>query len=267
MNANFAPKTNQRSSYFSQFIFYNIIWWAMYAFVYYTVKIKANKKIQLEIKTRIVPIFHGLFATFMSLNYILKNGFDFTMPANSESDLILFVSLTYFIHDGIVYAYIGFMDKKLFLHHLITISCIVYTLTPGNLVTPFCIALFLAESSNFAMNIRSILFFLNLKFTIIYEIFDIIYLSFYLVCRGLIAPFYIYRLYIHPEVPLMFVLFGLAIFLQSVGFMKIMIIIIKKKILNYQTRKSKGIPYWWFNINPKLLELDYIRKKIESEIF
>ena len=108
---------------------------------------------------------------------------------------------------------------------------------------------------------------MNMKFTILYEIFDIIYLSIYLVCRGIMAPVVIYKIYAEPKVSNIILIFAVSIFIQSLGFMKIMLIIIKKKYLHYLVRKSKGISYWWFNINPKLLELDYVRKKIDDGIF
>ena len=117
------------------------------------------------------------------------------------------------------------------------------------------------------MHLRVILKTFKMRYTAIYEFLEIIYLTIYIFARGALGAILFYDTWSQPITPIFVKMSCTGIWLQSIFYIKDMFGIIKRKLIQFNERKTKNISYWWLAENPKLSNLSYYKKEIRDKIF
>ena len=256
---------NDRS--FHLFCFFKTLWWSIYLVGRWLITLPSKPQLTEEIQIRITPLFHGLFSFIFSMVFLCKYGFDLTLATNHLSDTLVQSSLAFFLYDFILCVLIRYKDPKTYFHHACAIGCLIYTFFPSSFVMPIIYGLFLGEASNFAMNCRFILNCLDLRYTMLYELMDSLYIVTYMLCRGIGGSILMFSIFMNPHLSNVIFAFGMALLIQSIYFMNIMHKILMKKFLHLKIRKEHDVRYWWLNVNPKVLDLEYTKKKNKLKTF
>jgi hypothetical protein len=243
------------------------MWLSIYVIIHLTLKTKLTLIQELDMKNRIVSIFHGLASFGLSLYYLIVKDFDLDTPMDYFSSGIICLSFSYFLYDLIACLFYGLWDMKLVIHHVLCVAGLLalFIYKQGFFV---CVAgLMLAEASNLPMHVRCICRNFGMKHTKICEYSETLYMIIYIIFRGIFAPIlFILSLYA-PTCPLFISLVLLGILVQSFMFIGTMIQIMKKKIRNSKERKDKKVELLWFEVNPKIYTLDYAQSGKKDNIF
>ena len=114
------------------------------------------------------------------------------------------------------------------------------------------------------MNSRGILRAKRKRHTALHEVLECLYFAIYIVFRGLMAPYNLYSCASCPNISVFLTLMCFFISLQSWFFMTKMTKILKKKVLEYEERKNKGVSLWWMEVNPALRSLTSTKSPIKE---
>ena len=247
--------------------FYFLIWGSFFAIVHNVFTFNKSRKTDLDIKTRVVAIVHGLLSFILSSIFIFHFGFDLDMENTALTTNFVTLSLGYFIYDLVACVWSDLCDSKLVIHHMLVFTGFLYPLLTGRGIFGGIVGLALAESSNFCMNLRMILKMYGLRHTLLFEALDLVYLFTYIIARGGLGSVVVFLTVTHKNTPLLIKLVCLGIFVQSLTFISIMLKILRKKVKEKAERESKEIELFWFSFNPMLTKLDYMNKKSEANIF
>jgi len=225
-----------------------------------------SKKKADDMKNRIISIFHGLFAFFVSGYHIYRDNPQYDQQATPIQHMILLTSAAYFTYDFAACVYYGLSDMALVLHHTLCIMGILSCEMTNNGTTAI-ILLFLAEVSNFPMHSRVILRQLKMRYTKLYELADCLYLIAYIIARGVFMTRLAFTALPVAETPITprVALFG--IWAQSIYFINEMRSILKTKVKQYKERSQKGISLNWLNENERLHELSYFKNEGKDKVF
>jgi len=227
---------------------------------------KISKREADDLRNRIISIFHGLFAFFVSGYHIYNDNPQYADKATPIQHLILLTSGAYFLYDTIACHYYGLSDLSLFIHHgMCTVGIIACEMT--NNATTALIGLFWAEISNCPMHVRVILRTLKMRYTKIFEFSESFYLVTYMICRGIFCTHLAITATPVSETPILIRLVCLGLWIQSLFFIYEMFGILKRKLKQYKERSQKKISYFWFTDNPKLSELSYYKTEAKDKIF
>jgi hypothetical protein len=266
MELSFIKNDNFKESLFQIGYFFSL--WNIFYFVIHKVFLfSKTRKIDLDIKNRIVSIMHGTLSFLFSTIFIYHFGINFDLPIDILSTKLVSLSLGYFLYDLIACLWLGLWDSKLIIHHILAISGFFFPFIAGKGIFAGIIGLFMAESSNFPMHFRVILKQLGLRHTKAYELFDDMYFAIYIFARGICSPIFCIMSFFSKDTPLFICFVFAAMTVQSLHFIKIMFKILKKKNKEKLERKSKGVELFWTSMNPKIEELSYFKKKSKSNIF
>jgi hypothetical protein len=82
----------------------------------------------------------------------------------------------YFAYDLVAMAYLGLLDKSMFIHHTICITGMSFGLFTGHSADILVSATFVSEISNPAMHVRVVLKILGLRYTKAYETSELTYM-------------------------------------------------------------------------------------------
>jgi len=256
---------DQLMLFFTSLIFWSTFYWLVNSsFTFKTLR----KRDQDDVKNRIVSIAHGLF-TFLATFYHLKNQDPQFGASNTSFQLfILISSLSYFFYDTVACIYYGIYDTGLILHHSMVLLGYGSAILQQYGATEALSGLFFAEVSNFPMHVRAILKTLGLRYTRLYECLELIYMSTYIIARGVFIPIEVVYNCVSAEMcPLIvkFICCGLAG--QSWYYILEMQKILKRKLSQLKERNKKNISYCWLSVNPKLKELSYINTAVRENVF
>lgn len=130
----------------------------------------------LDLRNRIVSVLHGVIVLFMS-------GYN-TYFAHSQcgegntyfEEIIMAFTGGYFAYDLVAMAYLGLLDKSMFIHHNICITGMCFGLFTGHSADILVSATFVSEISNPAMHVRVVLKILGLRYTKAYETSELTYM-------------------------------------------------------------------------------------------
>ena len=247
-------------------ILYQIFWFGQWIII--LLVFKDMKRVDHDTKNRLVSIVHGLGSLIFSIIdlFVYKPSFQ-TMNSNFENNALIF-SISYFVYDTIGCYLIDMADRDLVMHHVVTLvglsSCLYY-----GMGGPYCyFGVFLTEISNFPMHVRKILENIGLRHTILFEYLESAYFALYSVARGLLGPIAIYIAIANWNyTPKAIMLVSALIVFQSCTFIKTMMEIVRLKIGAKKERDAKGVQLWWFHVNPKVHEMEYIKNYEHKKIF
>lgn len=175
---------------------FGIIFWSMlYIIVLNTgiVTKKMDLTDKLDIYNRIVSIVHGYLLTFGCgyefFVFIWKGNYDAGcgQENNDLQKFILCASISYFIYDFLAMAYYGLLDWAMSIHHFVSVLGQVLTLASGHSAILLMCGMFVGEISNPSMHFRMILRHLGLRYTLAYEILEILFIVFYILGRMVVA--------------------------------------------------------------------------------
>ena len=117
------------------------------------------------------------------------------------------------------------------------------------------------------MNSRGILRAKRKRHTALHEVMECSYMALYICFRGFMAPYSIHSCISCRKISVFLTLVCFFITAQSWFFISKMIKILKKKVLEYEERKNKGVSLWWMEVNPALRSLTYFNKITNQGIF
>lgn len=250
--------------FFKQILIYTSMWIGLYITIHYLLPVKHSKKKQTQLHDKLVSLVHGTLTFCFSMYFSYYKNFDFEVTIDFFSAHLISFSLGYFIYDTLQCSVMGLMDSKLAFHHSMCVILFSYIAYDQKGIFLGVIGLGMAESSAFPMNIRGICRLFNMHHTKFLELFEILYFGTYILFRGVISPFLIWAASYSPTTPVFVQLVVIAIFVQSIFFMKTMVSILMKKYREYAERKSKNVGLYWLSKNPKVDTLDYVMKKSKS---
>jgi len=251
-----------------QLILYSAVsWMSICLLIETTISFKfLSKKKAHDLKNRIVSIIHGLYCLILTGYHLFYDQPSYTQQSSDMQHFIVLTSMGYFVYDFIACEFLGISDIGVVVHHSLAIagyaSCEYY----GN-ATMSLVGLFLAEVSNAPMHARAILRTLGKRYTKLYELFELIYLTFYIVARGIFITKMIYDCILISEIPILLRITGLGLWVQSVYYIREMSNILKRKLKQERERKLKGVNYFWLSENPDLSKLSYFKKEAKDVIF
>ena len=217
----------------------------------------------LDLRNRLVSTVHGFFAIILTAyNTFFKAAACGDSNTHFE-DLLLVFSLSYFWYDMLSMAYLGIMDRNMFMHHVFSISGItftVYSSTSGHEVIYGFLA---TEVSNPAMHLRQILRYLGLRYSKSYEAAEYSFAVSYLIARMGGVTHCIANLWLCPSTNLVVRLAGIGLLVQSWGFSFQIMSIMRQRMVEYAERKRKNIRMKWFTALSKeeIAKVDAYQRK------
>ena len=222
----------------------------------------ASTKLTLDTKNRIVSIVHAVIMLVLSIydysfNQEEKCG---AKNSNFQNKMLLF-SCSYFSYDLFACLYLNISDMPMFIHHSLVIvaeySGIIFDSSANEMIR----AMIVAEVSNPAMHIRTIISNYGLKHSKLFLLFEIYYFISYSFAR-LVFGINVCLFTVFCWENLFLVKFsGFLVWAQSLKYCYNMIGITKKRMKELRERNSKQAPLYWLSFNEKLNELDYINKE------
>ena len=244
-----------------------IMWLSTYILIHLTLRSNLKLKQDLDMKNRIVSIFHGLASFGLSLYYIIVKDFDLETPMDYFASGIICLSFSYFLYDLVACLFYGLWDVKLVIHHLLCVFGSLALLVYKRGFFVVVAGLMLAEASNLPMHVRCICRNFGMKHTKICEYSETLYMIIYILFRGVFAPILLIMSFFSPSCPLFISIVLLGLLVQSFFFIRTMIQIMKKKKRNAQERADKKVPLFWFEVNPDIYTLDYTKSGKKDNIF
>ena len=250
---------------------YLLLWTSLYVAIHLLTRFSKDTNIDLDIKNRLISIVHGLAAFLLCLAYICVFGFNFELPKDFWNLSLIALSFAYFTYDLVACLMFGLWDAKLIIHHLFCLSGCSFIIWYGQGMFACIVGLVMAESSNFPMHTRSVLKNLGLRHTRLYFVMDVTYMAIYIIFRGMGGPVFCVMAFMSPSTPIVVAFVFMLILAQSIYFIRVMLKILRKNRLQYKERKAKGVSLFWFSINPKILQMDYVlnkkKKKKDKNVF
>jgi len=235
-------------------------WTVLFLFVNFNLDLdpKLGKRKINDIKNRAVSIVHGLFAFIVSGYHIYRDNPQYAEPASNIQQIIMLTSIAYFLYDFFACAYYGLADTGLVLHHVMCLTGIGSCALMNNATTAIMGLLF-AEVSNFPMHLRCVLRTFKMRYTKLYELAEIMYISTYILARGVGITYLVITAVPVSETPILTRLSCIGLWIQSLYFIYEMNSILQRKVKHYKERCDKDVSYNWFDDNKKLSELSYYR--------
>ena len=247
----------------TMFVYSFIFWWFLYLLIHYFVKIdNKSPKNQIDTNNRLISIIHGLFSIYVSLiDYFQeRSGICGNLNTYYQNNAMI-ISCSYFLYDFIACNLDRISNLAMNLHHLVCIFGFYGAILYNNSATEIMGALLLTEITNPSMHLREILKNYGLKKTKIYLVFDLIYMTKYILARLVFSiPQIIYALKC-KEILLVVKLAAIFLWAQSLVFGYRMLGIFKYRYKEYLERKEKKIAIWWFENNKKLDEMEIYKNK------
>jgi len=179
---------------------------------------------------------------------------------------VLLASMGYFIYDLFACIYYNIWDRALVIHHFLCIFGYLVSEYTGTSTLSMC-GIFYGEISNLFMHVRAMLRLAGRKHTRFYEMMEMIYMTTYIIARGGFITKINYDTALISEIPFLLRFACLSLWTQSLIFIKEMIFILQKKVLQFQERRIKSICYYWLSENPEVSTLSYFRKGSKEKIF
>lgn len=180
---------------------------------------------------------------------------------NTEKQNYIFIFSTgYFIYDFIFSYKYGILDHIRCLHHIVVIisemECLIMR-SGGYLILKWSLYL---EFSNSPMQYRNILQNAGKKETKHFILWEIIYFGSYSICR----IFFVRFLYSHYttciDTLVLMKVAGFILLIQSFYIIHTMFKATLTRLDELTERKAKGVSLWWFEVNPELDNLEYVKK-------
>lgn len=159
---------------------------------------------------------------------------------------LIYVAVGYFMYDFICMAAYGLLDWAMTLHHFFTSVGMTLALVNGNSGNMIVFGMFIAEVSNPAMHIRTILRHLGLRYTKAYEAFEISFIMLYGYARLFLGTSMVWRVCSCEATHWFQKLSAVFLLLQSIHFVKQMVEILRKRFNEISNRKISGIKMKWF---------------------
>ena len=249
----------------SSFIFWNLC----HLYIYYFIHINLSNKLKtLDVKNRIVSILHAsVLFWFCFYDYLFYQiGTEKCGSQNSHfQNMILVMSCGYFIYDIVVSWWFKILDSEMLFHHTFCILGLYSGSVFNNSATEMIRSMIAAEISNPAMHMRMILKAYNLKFTKLYLLLEVYYLSSYVIarmCFGLTVV--LYTLFCMENLCIIKIAGGMVWF-QSFIFVGRMVKILRTRWVQRRKRKSEGIAMFWFGFNEELENLEFVKKELANK--
>ena len=207
-----------------------------------------SREDMLDLRNRIVSILHGT----VSLTLSAYNTYFLHSQCGDKNtrfeDRLLTFSCGYFFYDFVAMIYLGLMDKSMFIHHLICVLGMGYSVISDSSANVLIAAMFCAEISNPAMHVRMVLKHLGLRYSKSYECSELSYILLYIYGRIILGiPVTINKLLNCDANPIIQKFFGTGLIVQSIYFIYQMIFILRARSAEYSERKRKGIKMQWFS--------------------
>lgn len=200
----------------------------------------------LDLRNRIISIIHGTGSMVLAgYNTYFVHSQCGEPNSNFENFLMNF-SLGYFAYDLAAMAYLGILDKSMFIHHNICITALIFGLFTGYSADILVSTVFLTEISNPPMHVRVVLRHLGLRYTKAYEIAELSYMVLYMFGRLVLGTPVLIRTWVCDANHIMVKFMGTGLFAQSFYFITKMVSILKSRSREYAERKRKNIKMKWF---------------------
>lgn len=253
-------------TYFQYWLVSVVLWTLLYLVIHFFVKVKSkSKKDEIDSKNRIVSIIHGVFCIYVGFTDEFVNKAEiFGVPNSEFQNYMMLISKAYFFYDTIACIILGISNLPMLLHHLFCIlgfySSIFYNISATEIIK----AMLATEITNPVMHMREIFKNSNLGKTKIYLIFDLIYMSLYILARPGWGTYLMYLTFSCSTSLILVKLSALFLFFQSLFFSYKMIGVFKFRYIEYLERKKSNIHLWWFEHNKQIDDMEIYKKKREK---
>lgn len=239
---------------------YTLGWTALYMVIHVSPFKHSTKKHTLDTKNRIVSIIHATLILFMSLYDYFYLQEDKCGNTNSDyQNNMMLISCSYFIYDLLACQYFNVSDVGMTVHHVFVIIAEYSCLVMNNSATELVRGFIAAELSNPVMHLRTITGNFGLKHSKLFILFESYYFTSYAFAR-LVFGFQVSIFTVLCWENVFLVKFSaMVVWLQSWIYVINMINIVKRRIKEYKERKHFKIPFWWFEFNPKLSTLSFVK--------
>lgn len=244
-----------------------LVWTTICTLLESTIKFKTlTKKADHDVKNRFVSIIHGLVVMALAGYSLFHDQPSYTAKNSDVQIFVLLISMGYFIYDLLACIYYKICDRALVIHHSLAVFGYFISVYFGNSTLAMC-GIFYGETSNSFMHIRAMLRVAGKRHTKLYELMEVVYMLTYIIARGVCITKINYDTALNSEIPFLLRFACLALWLQSLFFIKEMLGILQKKILQHKERRVKSVDYYWFSENPKVETLSYFRKAGKEKVF
>jgi hypothetical protein len=230
------------------------LWVVIWSLIYLAVlaigsqfKFKMSRNDELDMLNRVVSIFHGAAALILSGYHFASYGAHCSLPNVDYENQVFLMSAGYFTYDFLAMAYYGLLDAPMTLHHVVVVIGEIMTVELGSSASLALAALFVAEISNPAMHIRVILKHLGLRYTKLYELFELTFVFLYTFVRLLLGFYIVYLMVSCPSLHVAVRISAVVILLQTIFFVTKMVAMVSKRYKEISNRYTKGITMRWLD--------------------
>ena len=167
-----------------------------------------NLKKTFDNSCRVVCTFHGVSIVINGIYRFTTIDFDLNRQNDYYENLMLGFSCAYFIYDNLVHLLIKKTKiPTVYLHHVVC-ALIYLSAYPHFGAFGALTGMFSGEVSNFFMHARKVLENEDLKYTLAYEICEVLYIVMYVAFRSIMTPIMIVLTVIAPNMPFLVPLGG-----------------------------------------------------------
>ena len=179
---------------------------------------------------------------------------------------MLTMSTGYFLYDTLSMWWLKILNFDNILHHTLVILAFTYTLVVDVGSYYNCLACFGGEFSNASMHIRGILRSLNMRYTKLYDVIQIIFISSYLFARIFLGHPIVYVTWACDSNPFVIKLCSAGIIIQSYYNIYKIYFVIKGVMKQSTELKQRGIEMKWFEpLSEKELEkCDFYKQSLKK---
>ena len=216
------------------FAFWSTLSFLVHRFTFQHNQMSEEKKIQTRIL--IVPMIHGLSTTLIGFFLNPFSDFKYKISYFSEENLpeynlYCFFSASYFIGDMFDGSKYGFLNKQLFIHHMASCSSLLFPLFSDYGAAISVVALTFGETTNFSLNLKTMLENMGMKDTMLYEVNKLTFYLAFIVIRVPVAFYYlVIPMVSAPNCPLIHKVTGSFLLLQSYVVSFEMMRVLKRKL-------------------------------------
>lgn len=235
--------------------------WVLIAYVhnYFTNFKHLTRTKSWDSLNRLISSNYGIMSFILAV-ISLVNGDKCGLHNTELQNYIFTFSTGYFIYDLIFSYKYGILDNRRLIHHTVVIiselECLIMR-SGAYLILKW--SLFL-EISNCPMQYRNILLNAGKKETKHFLLWEAIYFGAYISCRSLLFVRFLYFHYTTcVDTLIVMKISAFILLVQSFFIMQTMFKTVLIRFDELAERRSKGISLYWFEVNPEIDELEYVK--------
>lgn len=225
-------------------------WSSLFSLVAKNINLRMPETELWDFRNRLVSFIHGIYCVWFSVNELWREG-SFGCENTFSQEIVLSISIGYFIYDTICMAKYQIGNFYFYTHHLLVIYVVTSALRSNTGAYEIIWGYFVTEMTNPLLHLKDGLKMLGQKDSALYIFIEVLYISGYCFSRYAVGLFIVYEIISADGILIETKLGTIVIELLFASWGKIMLGILKKRFEEYKERRKSGISLPWLILDKK----------------